>query len=421
MIRTFLSILHKQNSISLEFYNQSYENRYEFFNCLNNIEFKQDNSNMIAKSILFQSLFEVNKLELISIKDKYEILNKVRKNIFITGIILETLYSTFQKAQKTYFVLTRFLRKWRISRYPKHNTFDLCFTPFDDDIEESQKPTLEIIQNKQRYLFSINDLNNIIDMALTNCAGFNDINPQEIKNPYTNVPFSVIDHYNIYFFLKEHLNKTSILMDKYFRCDFDFGLFEINSLELIRYHYIKRYIDNSTTISLFDSIDMMLFEYEKRIKIDNTFPKIRLVEIMKPYLYIYLLSKYAYSYDMRKDCNVILKSKLREFHLFNTVFGRKIHVLKNNRIDSCSYNERCPEFVNILDIQYFKDFEKRQLEMKLIYDIENDSDSDYNSSDYNDTGVNEERNGRDLQQQNTHFYFYVGRRQSTRVIYPMIE
>jgi hypothetical protein len=124
---------------------------------------------------------------------------------------------------------------------------------------------------------------------------------------------------------------------------------------------------------------------------------------------------------MRKDCNIILKSKLREFHLFNTVFGRKIHVLENNRIDSCSYNERCPEFVNILDIQYFKDFEKRQLEMKLIYDIDNDSDSDNNSSDYNDTSVNEERNGRDLQQQNTHFYFYVGRRQSTRVIYPMIE
>lgn len=95
----------------------------------------------------------------------------------------------------------------------------------------------------------------------------------------------------------------------------------------IREYVIKNYVDNKDVEILYDDIIMMLnntsVNYFKTIKIDNGFPKNKLVKIMKPYLFLYLTSKYSLNLEKQFNANRILKKKLNCFYNFNPNFGRK--------------------------------------------------------------------------------------------------
>jgi hypothetical protein len=70
-------------------------------------------------------------------------------------------------------------------------------------------------------------------------------------------------------------------------------------------------------------------DYYKKIKIDNGFPKKKLVKIMKPYLLLYLTSKYSLNLEKQFKSNRLLKNKLSRFFKFNPIFGRKKVDLNN--------------------------------------------------------------------------------------------
>lgn len=71
-------------------------------------------------------------------------------------------------------------------------------------------------------------------------------------------------------------------------------------------------------------------KYTKLLKIDNEFPKDKLVQIFRPFLYYY----YIYNYDIKGSSKIykyksILNIKLKKFYQYNKSFGKKCFSMNN--------------------------------------------------------------------------------------------
>jgi hypothetical protein len=85
----------------------------------------------------------------------------------------------------------------------------------------------------------------------------------------------------------------------------------------------------------------MIEEYNSFIKhrkyqiiIDDSFPKDLLIDIMKPYVELFLISQYSLIYSDRINAEKLLKHKLYKFNQFNPLFSRKTY--KKNKISNSS-------------------------------------------------------------------------------------
>jgi len=124
----------------------------------------------------------------------------------------------FYKIQKNYNHLRKFvfICKYKMKKTKIHN--DLCLNPLTE-INDKYKITL--IDDNNKYIFTIHDLINIIN---TNLCHMEDMfpEPKVIKNPYTNLEFEVNNLYNIYFFIKNSNIKIPRLFELFFLVDFNF-------------------------------------------------------------------------------------------------------------------------------------------------------------------------------------------------------
>ena len=105
----------------------------------------------------------------------------------------------FYKAQKHYSNIRKFaaMFKYKYSKQFEMDT-DLCFNKFN---KLNKSILISLLENNIVYKFRISDLINIINKSLSNSPNFF-AEPSEIKNPYTNLPFSHANLYNIYFKLR---------------------------------------------------------------------------------------------------------------------------------------------------------------------------------------------------------------------------
>ena len=246
-------------------------------------------------------------------------------NIFLTEEQKEDFINIFCKIQKTYFALSRFAYLYKYNRAKIVVDFDLCLNPIDIN----NKNSICLFQAKNKYYFRINDLINIIENALSNSPNFFS-DPLITKNPYNNIPFNKSTLYNIYFNI---ISKTSILpelINKFFLSNFDLDKFGNENEYLIRDHAIKKYVKNTdvdilyiSVLEMIDSYNDIYYNNERTIKIDKSFPKKQLVEIMKPYLLLYFSYKFSLITTKKMYSKIILYEKLRQFYLFNPLFGRK--------------------------------------------------------------------------------------------------
>jgi len=62
--------------------------------------------------------------------------------------------------------------------------------------------------------------------------------------------------------------------------------------------------------------------FNKQIKINENFPKDKLVKIFKPYLHLYMKGKYLLIQQLKRDSLYELNKKLIRFQKFNPLFGR---------------------------------------------------------------------------------------------------
>jgi hypothetical protein len=150
------------------------------------------------------------------------------------------------------------------------------------------------------------------------------------KNPYNNVPFNKSTLYNIYFNIREKTYIIPELIHKFFLCDFNLNKFEKEFEHLIRDHAIQKYVKNSDTDSLYNSILSMIDYYNdidysnnSKISIHKNFPKKKLVYVMRPYLFLYYSHKYSLINSKKIISKNILYKKLKDFYKFNPSFGRQ--------------------------------------------------------------------------------------------------
>jgi hypothetical protein len=290
-----------------------------FFHITKKILETTKNENIII--ILFELFLKID----YSLQKKYDYIKQTIQNIFANDKIKDDFIYLFSKIQKTYFGFSKlaFIFKYKKSKLLVENDLSMNF------LNINNKTTICIYQNDNRYLFNIFDLANIINKNLSNAPMFFSV-PLISKNPYNNIPFNKSTLYNIYFHLRNNLFVIPELFNKFFILNFNLKLFYTEYEYLIREHSINNHVNNSFIDILHKDTNNMIKEYNRtvrtihQINIDEEFPKKKLVEIMRPYLKLYFLSKYSLIGIKKIKSRILLRNKLLILKKYNKSFGKKI-------------------------------------------------------------------------------------------------
>lgn len=263
-----------------------------------------------------------------SLKNKFQILDTIiLKNKQLTVNEKYIFFLKFSKAQNAY---SAFRKLATIYRHKSGKMFeidtDLCFNQFRNF---SPRILISLIEDNVLYKFRLSDLLNIINRSLTNAPLFF-AEPQAIKNPYTNIPFSLSNLYNIYFKLRETHYNMPMLFHQYFICNFDLGKFKNLNECYIRDKSINNFVNNASIDERYQYILRMFYTHYKSItfRIDPYFPRKKLVTIFKSYLHLFLLEEYSLNPHVRETSKIQLEYNLNIFSQLNPDFGKKIWVRK---------------------------------------------------------------------------------------------
>jgi len=315
--------------------------------------YRSDNIDNLCKLYFFSLL--KNK---INIQTKYQFFYNTINN-FISkknDVVKNEFIDLFCKIQKTYNSLNQFIYIIKYNRAKLIVEEDIGL----NKLEQNAKNVICIYQKNAKYLFATHDLIQIIETSLTNSQFFF-AEPQYIKNPYTNLPFNKSSLYNIYFFIKLKTTCFCDLFLKFYKCNFNMGLFKMNNEYLLREHSIKNYVYKSTNDILIEEIKRLIdfYNYKNtnhKILIDNEFPANKLIKIFKPYLLIHIKSLFGYLEIDRIDASNELMNRLKRFNMFNPQFGRKLYkftTINKQRfkqkiiMDSFEFNDKFTPFNDI--------------------------------------------------------------------------
>jgi predicted metallopeptidase len=278
---------------------------------------------------------------------KFKALNYFFNNKFNTQKQIECVFDAFSKAQRVYFALNKFVNIYKLKKYPKVVTDDLSMTPLD--IKNNN--TFALVQNKSVYLFSLNELIQIVETALGHAPSFFS-DPYRAKNPFNNEELSNATLYNIYFKMKDSTRVISTIFHFYFLSHFNNEEFVITNEAFLREYAIKKYVFTTPALCLHPSVIEMLSAnpFTKKLTIHKDFPKEELVEIFRPFLYY----SYIVNYDIRgmhklSQYKRILHHKLKKFYEYNKAFGRRIIELKPQPINFINYANVNYNLLHLLD------------------------------------------------------------------------
>lgn len=311
-MNSFKYIIQNLFNCEIGYYNEIKINKYKFYNTneINNILFS----------------YFLNKDDDSIIDIKYKLLNDTLNNIFLSDEIKNEYIDIFCKIQNIYFSIVKFKNVYKYKKYKTLINTDLLLNP----LSINNKHCFQLIQNRCKYLFSLNDLINIFDNSLSKSSYLFFVS-SPIKNPYNNIDFNNSTLYNIYFFIKSNTIRNVELIDKYFLCNFDLVKYNKEYKFLVREYIIKNHVKNCSNELFREIVDDMLDDFNyidgKRIKnricIDKEFPINELRVIMKDYVLLYMISQYSLIEHKKIHACDRLKNKLTKFKNYNSLFGRK--------------------------------------------------------------------------------------------------
>jgi hypothetical protein len=298
-------------------------------NCMNTMDFLQYvynnnyNKKTLADGFFYQYILQIFVDDTNTfIHKKFSELKKLIINPFMSEKMANALLDDFCQFQRIYNAFAKLAHIYKFKKAKVQITTDLC----TNELNPKNSNVFILFQNNLKYYFSARDLINMINSNLSHCIGFI---PDMIvsKNPYNNVVLSDTCLYNIYFFLRWNAYIIPELFHGYFLSDFNSSKFHYEYESCIINSFIKNFIYTSHHNILYPIFKEMWETYHritKKIEIDDEFPKDKLINIMKPYLYLYYISLYATN-GTYKQCNAeyTLKRKLMRFRNFNSKFGRK--------------------------------------------------------------------------------------------------
>jgi len=289
-----------------------------------------------------------------SVHHKYAVAYKsIINNMFIQQKDKDDIEQIFHMTQRNYLALKRFINIYRYKKSIIKIHTDLCLNTIDLN---NKKNICIILQNKIKYVFTLPDIQNILMTSITHHNSFFP-EPHMPRNPYTNIPLTKADIYNIYFTILESRRITPPLLTECFLNNFDMELFLVNNEAKLRDYSIKDYVTNSPYTILYPEVMYMVRKYFKntqiieyceknpksktkkiirrnvnvKLMIHPEFPRDVLVDIMRPYLYLYILSYDSIDgTEKRTIANRIFKHQKNKFMKYNYKFGRKHISITNN-------------------------------------------------------------------------------------------
>ncbi len=254
-------------------------------------------------------------------KSKYAIFYDYFTNMFMPKEEREELLQIIQKSQRIYNGFSRFLQLYK-HKYVKTT---ISTDMYLNEIQINHKSAICIRDKSTNYWFMISDLCRHISASLSN-APYYFAEPLEIKNPYTNIPFTHAQLYTIYFKLRTNndIIVFPYLFHKFFLCNFNINKFRVDNETELRESSIRRHIQTTEDSKLYSEILLMLFHHNHlNTRIHKLVPKKEFISIMRPYLYLYIVSKcHIRGIEKVVVATDVLRDKIEELFDFNPQFGR---------------------------------------------------------------------------------------------------
>ena len=322
-------LVNKSVRIPIGLWDQSTDDcNQNFWSCL----FQKENDGELGyemNSIHFQLYFFISSMahfhkETIKrlVSRKYLLIEQSSNNIFLSNDVKDRVRVIFQKTQRTYLALVQFANIVRHKIGKAKIETDLRM----ESIDIRSKYSMCLYHSGSKYLFALSDLVNIIQTAITHSHNYVP-NPLLPKNPFNNLPFTITNLYNIYFHIKSAFTTVPQWIHLYFLSEFNLDAFVTDNEQILREQYIKNYVTNGSTDVLYEDLAEMCSVYRRifsSINIHEDFPRRDLIQIFRPYIYLYIISQNAIKgTEKRRLATLVVKKKLEEFFVYNPHFGRK--------------------------------------------------------------------------------------------------
>lgn len=322
IMRTHFTFKNAQNdSMSNEgLYNNNNIFSYIMEKCL----YHPKNGQGYQDASLLNNLFTIH----VNKPSKYENLQKVNENMFLSDKHKTEFMELFSQTQKTYLALDRLAFIWKYKKAVQGNSMDMMM----NDIHRGERGVVEVYQAGSIFLFRTQEVNRIVENSICDNE-YMFASPKPVKNPFNNLPFTKANLYTMYLGIdKMYVTKMPIIFYKYFLTGFNLKEFYEQNHALIREKGIQDYLKNSDNDDLYDDVIDML-DYVKtysmrRVSFDisDECCKCCIVKIMKPYLQLYFTHKHSLNKYEIKQSFYNLRYKLFQLFEHNPTFGRKIMV-----------------------------------------------------------------------------------------------
>ena len=258
---------------------------------------------------------------------KFSILKRgVLDNVHVRHCQREAVLDKFSEAQRCYSGLCRFARLWKIKRARVGCTeTDLYMNPLSDLRDAF---VIELFDDSSRttYKFRLSDLIAISESSLSNSPEFFS-DPQEIRNPYTNIPFNTAQLYTIYMKIKTAGYDMPLLFSQYYRAGFDLTKFCESNECYIREVAIENFVRSGSDGEKYYYVAKMLREHRRDlngVSVHPGFPNASLLQTFKPYLRDYLLETYSLHPARKYRARITLQASLLRFGRLNPTYGRRV-------------------------------------------------------------------------------------------------
>ena len=316
-------------------------------------------------------------------RNKFAALSSFLDNQYIKKELKDAFLNAFSNAQRIANGFNRLAAIWKYKNSPIRVTTDLSMNP----LSLENPSTIKILHKSSAYLFSLNDLLNIIETSLCN-APMLFLEPQWPKNPWNNCHFTCANLLNIYIHMLTTFRRPiSTVFHLYFREGFNLQRFVSNHESLLKDIVLKRFVFKSPTTTLYPIVISMLKgnPFTKRLTISKDFPKKLLVEIFQPFLYYEYVAAYGTRGTAKiNNCRVVLYCKLKRFYEYNKCFGRRQIHFYGTKKAHIEYNTRHLGFYQIKLTQ-------QEINSHMNYHDAYDDDDDGTNED----GTNEDETNED--------------------------
>jgi hypothetical protein len=302
-----------------------YKNYYitHFYSNLLNIDYDNQNTFKIVKNTKQNSPLYICLLFFLNYKGSSisyfinEIENTFSKkfSIFNSHNIKCNIYDN---TYKFYMGISKLIHIFKLKYKKKYNNTNLCLNPLN------MNKSLILNENNTNYVFEYIELYKICLNALTYLDQFNNLYIQPIKNPYTNIQFSIHNIYNIYFTLYKY-NLIPFVFYIYYKLNFkiykiynNYNLLFLKTGLTIKYNNFNNNTKCNIIRNMFTYYDFNNFNY---------LPNLALLQIFQSIgsqFFILIEFKIKYNidlYEINNNINNYLFNIKKKYYML----GRKVY------------------------------------------------------------------------------------------------